>query len=189
MTKKISKKNGEPFWIALVEDLEGSMEIFVNSELYEASKDCLVEEKLVFLRGFVRFRDTTASIGVQEIIPIEGASARLTTDLSVVIPVEDSTGAEERLFRLKGILQGHRGKCPVYVVLKGAGGEKTVIEVGREYAVAADQGLLDEVESLCGEDGYFVNRMRKGGGSPNGNGGAQGRNGHGGRKNRRTFEE
>jgi len=56
VTKKVSKKSGEPFWIALVEDLEGSLEIYVNPELHEAAKDSLAEEKMVFLKGFVRFR-------------------------------------------------------------------------------------------------------------------------------------
>jgi DNA polymerase III subunit alpha len=160
VTKKISKKSGEPFWIALVEDLTGSLEIYVNQDLYEAAKDHLREESIVFLKGFVRYRDTTPSISVQELLPVEGAPARLTTDLSVVIPIDDGPLAEERIFRLKGILQGHRGDCPVYLVLKKSSGERAVVQVGRENYIAPDQGLLSEVEGLCGQDGYFLNRMR-----------------------------
>ncbi len=160
VTKKISKKSGEPFWIALVEDLAGSLEIYVNQDLYESSKDCLREEGIVFLKGFVRFRDTTPSISVQEIIPVETAPARLTTDLSVVIPIDDGPLAQERIFRLKGILKEHRGDCPVFLVLKRSSGERAVVQVGRENYISPDRGLLAEVEGLCGQDGYFLNRMR-----------------------------
>jgi len=170
VTKKVSKKTGDPFWIALVEDLDGSMEIYINPDLYESAKECLQEENLVFLKSFVRFRDTTPSLNVQEILPLESAPARFTSDLSVVIPVDDDPGdpamppgpgPEDKIFRLKGILQRHRGECPVYLVLKSSDGARTVIRVDRENFIAADQEALNEVEDLFGQDGYFVNRMRK----------------------------
>jgi hypothetical protein len=34
------------------------------------------------------------------------------------------------------------------------------VQVGRENYIAPDRGLLSEVEGLCGQDGYFLNRMR-----------------------------
>jgi DNA polymerase-3 subunit alpha len=159
LTKKVSKKNGEPFWIALVEDLEGSMEIFVSTQLHDASREWLVEERLVFLKGSVRFRDTNVSISVDEIVPLEEAPAKLTTDLSVVIPIHDGPQAEDAIFRLKGVLGGHRGSCPVFLVLRNGKGE-IVVQVGRENYVAPGPGLLAEVETICGPDGYFVNRMQ-----------------------------
>ncbi len=161
-TKKVSKKSGEPFWIALVEDLEGMMEIYINPDLYEASKECLREESMVFLRGFVRFRDTTPSISVQEILPLENVSTRFTTDLSVVIHVDNDTQAEEKIFRLKGILQRHRGECPVYLVFKSSSGAQTVIQVDRENSITPDRSTLEEVEALFGPEGYWVNCIRNG---------------------------
>ncbi len=160
LTKKVSKKTGDPFWIALVEDLEGSMEIFINAELYEAAKENLAEERLVFLRGSVRFRDTNASLNVDEIIPFEKAPGRLTTDLSVVVPVDDGPRAEELIFRLKSVLNSHRGECPVFIVFKNVRGERAVIQVARENYVTPDSGLLADVETLCGGEGYHLNRMR-----------------------------
>jgi DNA polymerase-3 subunit alpha len=160
MTKKISKKTGDPFWIALVEDLEGSMEIFINSDLHEAAKEWLVEEQMVFLKGFVRFRDTNVSLSLEEVIPFEAAPGRLTTDLSLIIPLDDTSRAEEAIFRLKGVLSGHRGDCPVFLVLKRKGGQQAMVEVGRENYVSPDPRLLEELESICGPEGYHVNRMR-----------------------------
>lgn len=160
LTKRISKKTGDPFWIALVEDLEGSMEIFVNADLYESARENLAEERLVFLRGSVRFRDTNASLNVDEFIPFEEAPGRLTTDLSVVVPVDDGPHAEELIFRLKGVLNSHRGECPVFIVFKNGHGERAVVQVARENYVTPDSSLLADVESLCGGEGYHLNRMR-----------------------------
>ncbi|HZN60285.1 MAG TPA: OB-fold nucleic acid binding domain-containing protein, partial [Planctomycetota bacterium] len=161
LTKKVSKRTGEPFWIATVEDLKGSLEIFVTKELHEASKDSLQEESLLFLKGNVRWRDTTASLRLESIIPFDVAPAKLTEDLSLVIPVENSAEAEDLIFRLKAILQGHRGQCPVYLVFRNSAGERAVLLVGSENYVSADAQLLATMDDLCGSDRVLVNRMGK----------------------------
>jgi DNA polymerase-3 subunit alpha len=161
LTKKVSKRTGEPFWIATVEDLKGSLEIFVTKELHEASKDSLQEESLLFLKGNVRWRDTTASLRLESIIPFDIAPAKLTEDLSLVIPVENSAEAEDLIFRLKAILQGHRGQCPVYLVFRNSAGERAVLLVGSENYVSADAQLLATMDDLCGSDRVLVNRMGK----------------------------
>ncbi|MBI4607362.1 MAG: DNA polymerase III subunit alpha [Planctomycetes bacterium] len=160
LTKKVSKKTGEPFWIALVEDLNGTLEIFVTKELHEAAKDALREESLVFLKGTVRYRDTTASLRVDQAIPFEEAPARLTEDLSLVIPIDGGPEAEDLIFRLKGLLQKHQGKCPVYLVFKNEAGERAVLLVGTENYITPDTSFLEAADGLCGRDRVFVNRMR-----------------------------
>ncbi len=159
LTKKVSKKTGDPFWIAAVEDLKGSLEFFVTRELYESSKDALQEESLVFLKGSVRYRDTTASLRVDSVIPFAEAPAKLTEDLSVVVPADNGPAAEDLLFRLKSLLQNHHGKCPVYLVFKNSAGERAVLLVGDENYVTPDTDFLDAADSLCGRERVFVNKM------------------------------
>ncbi|MCH2374097.1 MAG: hypothetical protein MK538_07920, partial [Planctomycetes bacterium] len=71
LTKKVSKRSGEPFWIAVVEDLSTTIEVFVTKEQHETSAEFLKEEALVFLRGKVRYRDTTAGLRLEAFVPLE----------------------------------------------------------------------------------------------------------------------
>ncbi|MCZ6796288.1 MAG: DNA polymerase III subunit alpha [Planctomycetota bacterium] len=161
LTKKVSRRTGDPFWIAVVEDLSGSREIFINRELYEESKESLAEEQLVFLRGKVRYKDTTASLRVEEILPMDTASEKLTRDLSVVVPIEPEKEAEAALFRLKDLMTRHHGRCPVFIVLRGAGGAHTVLQVGKEYFVKPDLEFFREAGELCGMDNLYLNRTAR----------------------------
>jgi DNA polymerase-3 subunit alpha len=163
LTKKVSKKTGDPFWIALIEDLNGSLEVFINKDLHEQAKEALHEESLVFLKGTVRYRDTTPSLRIDTVIPFEAAPARLTRDLSVIIPLDGGHEAEDLVFRFKDLCQSHRGKCPVYLIFKNALGERAILLVGPKSFVAPDAEFLEAVDSLCGTSRVFVNRMGKAG--------------------------
>jgi DNA polymerase III subunit alpha len=158
LTKKVSKRTGGPFWIAVAEDLKGSIEIFITQEQHEAAKDFLKEESLVFLKGSIRYRDTTPSLRVDAIIPFADAPAKLTEDLSLVVPAEEEKTAEDLLFRLKDLFRRNRGRCPVYIVFR-AGGEKAILLVGSEHYVAPNPDFLDAAEGLCGRERVLVNRM------------------------------
>ncbi|MBN1443912.1 MAG: DNA polymerase III subunit alpha [Planctomycetes bacterium] len=159
ITKKVSKRSGDLFWILLVEDLKGSQEIFVNRELYDECSDCIREEELVLLRGKIKYTDTTPSLRVFEILPLEKGVEKLTRDLSVVIPVDPPREAEDRLFRLKSVLAEHRGSCPVYIVLSGSGGSRTILQVGADLFVEPRLELIRRLGTVCGDENLHLNRM------------------------------
>ena len=161
ITKKVSKKTGEPFWIATVEDLKSSLEIFVTKDLFESSRDSLLEDSLVFLKGSVKWRDTTPSLRVDSVIAFADAPRKLTEDLSIVVATDNGTEAEDLVFRLKGILSSHRGRCPVYIVFTNSAGERAVLLVGSENYVTPNTALLEAADTLVGKDRVFVNRMAR----------------------------
>lgn len=164
LTKKVSKASGKPFWIALVEDLTGYAEIFVNQDLYEAHQEVIQVQNLVFLIGSAYQRDTNISLGVQTIVPIEQGPKQLTEDLSFLIQLDDSNGRlkeiEDEIFRLKTLLDSHHGSTPVFVIIRNRKGEKVVIQVGRDSYVNPDLRFFEEGERLFGRDRFLVNHIR-----------------------------
>ncbi len=158
ITKKVSKRTGGPFWIAQVEDLSGSMEIFVSQELHERSGDLLAPESIVLLRGVINQRETNVSVNVREVLPIEEGPSRLTRDLSVVIDVDSGPAVEDLIFRLKTLLDGHRGDTPVFLVLRNRDDQFVTIQVGRDSYVEPAAPLFEEMEAILGRNRVLVNR-------------------------------
>ncbi|MGQ9589328.1 MAG: DNA polymerase III subunit alpha [Planctomycetota bacterium] len=158
LTKKVSKRTGEPFWIATIEDLKASREVFIGADLYEEAKGSLEENSLVFVRGLVHLRGTSRDLKVESIVPFSEAPARLTRSLSIVIRANGDPAVEDLLFRLKGLILRHRGGCPVYLILEKPSKERVVIETGEDASVAPDLELIQAIEELCGEDTVLVNR-------------------------------
>jgi DNA polymerase-3 subunit alpha len=158
LTKKVSKRSGEPFWIAQVEDLSGSLEIFVGQKLYDAHGALLLPQNIVFLRGAISQRDTNFSINVNDVIPVEEGPKRLTENLSLIIDIDRAPHVEDLIFRLKSLLDGHRGSIPVYLVLSNQQGERVTIQVGRENFVTPAAPLFDAMDELLGRHALVVNR-------------------------------
>jgi DNA polymerase-3 subunit alpha len=161
LTKKVSKKSGEPFWIATVEDLQGSVELFVNREQFEAAQGALQEDALVLLKGTARHRDGAASLRLDAVLPLKDAPAKLTRDLCLVFPLGRLEGRDDLLFKLKQVLASYRGGCPVFLVFRREGSERAIVEVGRDSFCAPGIELLQEVDALCGEENVLVNRMAR----------------------------
>lgn len=162
LTKKVSKRTGDPFWIALVEDVTGSMEIFVNQKLYDEYNEFLVPQSMVFLVGAARHRDTNVSLNVNSMVTMRDAPRKLTKDLSVLIELDGGQNVEDILFKLKTVLENHRGDTPVFLIMRNENGEKVIIQAGRENQVSADVPLFEEIDALLGRRHYQVNRIRSG---------------------------
>ncbi len=158
ITKKVSKKTGEPFWIVVVEDKTTAEEIFVNKDKYEKAYEFLRTDALVVVQGAVKYRDTTAGLRLERFLPIEDAPAQLTRDVSVLVDA-DAADAEDHIFRIKQLLEEHRGRCPFFVIFRSRDGQNAVLRVGDENFVNADAAFISRANDLCGKERVRVNRM------------------------------
>jgi DNA polymerase-3 subunit alpha len=161
LTKKVSKRTNEPFYIVLLEDLTGSQEVYVGKDLYERVSQHLVVDEIVMVFGKVHYRDTTPTLRVDNILPIERATEELTRDVGVVVAVDDERKAEDDLFRLKELLGRHRGSCPLFLVLRNSRGDRVILRAGTELSVRPERALFAELAALCGTENIFLNRMSK----------------------------
>ena len=67
--------------------------------------------------------------------PIEESPRHLTDDLSVLIELDSGPQIEDLIFKLKTVLENHRGDTPVFLVMRNENDEKVVIQVGRESTI------------------------------------------------------
>ncbi len=161
LTAKKSNRTGKAFFIAVAEDQTGSMELFIDQKLYDAHNELLEEGSMVFLMGSIRYRDTNASLSVRNIIALDQGIQQLTEDLSILIRVDrEEESQEDRMYKLKAILEAHKGATPVFLVLRNDNGERVSIQVGRENYIQPTPELFNEVEELLGKDRFGVNQSK-----------------------------
>ena len=153
LDKRVMRKNGEPFWIATVEDMQQSMELFISQELYDDYGATLVADEIVLVRGKIYNRANGKSLRVQSIIPLEDIPRKMTRDLSIHLPSGNGDG-DKLKYILKDLLGNHKGECPVYLVAPNGAAR---IEVGRELFVTPDCKLFEEIRNIFGENCLSVN--------------------------------
>ena len=156
--KKSVTKNGRSAGMTMamitLEDLEGQIDAVLFAEtLAEVLKrypDCIAAEKIVFLRGKLDRRRETPSIIVNDVVPIEEATAKLTT--SVGLKLDPMRHSAQIAAELDPLLRRHKGNTEVYIQVATSPTRRVVMRLDRERFVRPSDGLVDDLEQLLGGD-------------------------------------
>jgi DNA polymerase III subunit alpha len=153
-SKEITTKRGDRMAFVSLEDLDGHCEVIFFPELYKSATQLLQKDQCIFIRGKVNSREDTPKIIAEEIIPLE--EARKIPPKVISIDLRTAGLDVEILKQLKGILTGHPGKIPVHLSFRDSRGKRTVLHSGESYTVESDSALLDDLETLLGQDAVNV---------------------------------
>ncbi|MDZ4384112.1 MAG: OB-fold nucleic acid binding domain-containing protein, partial [Nitrospirota bacterium] len=123
-------KKGDKMAYLRIEDLDGSVEIIVFPDLYKASSELLAVERLVIITGVINKNDAGSKIKGGRIQDLLTAPGNMQTQMDIRLHSLGLTA--EDIKNLRGILEGHKGKCPVFLHL---------ITNQKEYVVALDNNL------------------------------------------------
>jgi DNA polymerase-3 subunit alpha len=140
-------KQGSPWAIVTLEDLEGSAELLVFPQTYQAASTVLVEDTVIVVRGRVdRSDDDGLRIVALEITAPDVSDAnrgpiRLTLAANRCIP--------PLVERLKAVLAMHPGTTEVHLHLTG-GTSTTVLRLDDRLRVTPSSALFGDLKALLG---------------------------------------
>ena len=155
-TKSFIAKSGRSVgqkWMKIaIEDLEGRIEDgLVFSEAYAAISakypEALTKESIVFVKGKVDRKNETASIMVNEVIPVSDAVTRLTTAIALKLDPAKHNAAV--IAEIPPVLAKHKGTLPVYFQVSTPTG-KVTMQIDRQHAVKPSPALVGDIEQLLG---------------------------------------
>ncbi len=148
--KRKIKSTGRDMAIVELEDLMGTTEFPIFSEMLELISEYLIEDEIVVLGGRVTRRGDEKRIDVEALVPLEGLwdDDRWFVEIALRAPAEqlDKTGIE----RLKEELLAFPGKRRIHLKLMV---ENAAVEIrlGSSYRVAPSKEFLKSRDDLFGE--------------------------------------
>jgi DNA polymerase-3 subunit alpha len=161
----IKTRRGDRMASFVLEDLDGGVEALVFPETFKKVAARLADDQVVLVKGKPEALDEgKVRLLVSEVQALDQAKlaeARYVT-IRVPLPSWDRAKAE----RLRDILDGHRGDCPVTLELVRPGVCAVSIVPNSYYRVRPDAGLRDELEALLGPGSLVLSRTN----GRNGNG-------------------
>ena len=154
--KKVITKNGRsagmPMAIITLEDLEGQIDGTMFAETYaeiiKRYPSAVDLEQIVFVRGKIDRKRETPSLLVNEVLPIDDALPKLTTD--VVLKLDTARHSIEMLRELKPLLSQHKGNLSLYVQSESLDGKKVTLKLPKDMSVRPTRALVDEVDAMLG---------------------------------------
>jgi DNA polymerase III subunit alpha len=146
LQRKITKQ-GSPWAIATLEDLEGVIDVMVFPQTYQLVATQLVEDAVIVVRGRLDKREDQPKLVAMELtLPdlSEGPRGPIVITLPVarcVPPVVD---------RLKEVLATHPGVTEVHLQLQQAAGRTTVMRLDDRLRVSPGPALFGDLKALLG---------------------------------------
>jgi DNA polymerase-3 subunit alpha len=139
-------KNGIPWAIATVEDLDAGVEVLFFPKSYEVFADLLTEDASIAVKGRVNERDGAISVVASEAVPVDISAAESEPadlgDLPFMLRVDPDKLDRNAVTELRSALQAHRGVTPVHVVVDGRRCTRMLLP---DYSVAVCNELLMEI--------------------------------------------
>lgn len=139
-------KNGNPWAIATVEDLEGAIEVLFFPQVYQTVSTMLTEDLVVVVRGRVSRRDEVPTVFASE-LTIPDVTEGPRGPVVIAMPLTRCTPPVAE--RLKDVLATHPGITEVHLRLTQAG-RATVMRLDDRLRVTAGPELFSDLKALLG---------------------------------------
>jgi DNA polymerase-3 subunit alpha len=149
-----SKRSGELWAQAALEDMSGKMELLVFPEAYRKLAEKVKLEVPVLIRGGVRIEEgANPKITANDIIPLDEARVPLPKALRIRIPLESAT--DGTVDALHALCRERLGEAKVLFDVEREGDFMVVMEA-EGYNVMPDRSFRNSVEELCGRGSVRV---------------------------------
>ena len=153
-----ARSAGMKWAIIEIEDLEGKIEGMCFAETFAdittRYPDALKTERIVFVKGKIDRKRETPSLLVNDVLPIEVALEKLTTNVGVKL--DRTRHSTDTLAELRKLLDSHVGRNEFYIQVPTLDGKKLSMSVGKEKGVRISKTLIDDLSTLLGADSLML---------------------------------
>ncbi|MBI3018370.1 MAG: DNA polymerase III subunit alpha [Deltaproteobacteria bacterium] len=144
-------RKGDKMAFVTLEDLSGSVDVIVFSDLYSRAQELLKSDEPLLVSGTAEISEDHARMIATDIENLALAQKKKTK--VVHIDLDSKVIQADQLQSLKGVLQQYRGVCPVLLRLKVS--EKgdamyATLKLGEEIKVVPSEALVRDVQKLFG---------------------------------------
>ena len=141
--RTLRTRKGDLMAFAVLEDLNGSVEVVVFPEAFAAAGDLLSEDRAILVQGEVQKDEKAVKIIADTIVPVDQAESTWTA--SVRLTLDLSRTDRDLLLSLHDLLKRHRGACPAVLALREADRTETVISISDDLKLEVGHALRQDV--------------------------------------------
>ncbi len=139
---------GSKMAVFTLEDLQGSCEVVMFPRALSEYGHLLAVDKILFVRGKVDCRREVPNIICDELITIDQVFDRLAAKVWIHLDAGDVTA--EKVSHIRNICTRHKGKSPIGVGVRTAGGFRVWAIADKKLSVRPDVDFRRKLEAVVG---------------------------------------
>lgn len=141
LEKRFGKNDNKPFVIVQIEDLTGTIEVAVWSDIYQKSARLLEVGNVVMITGKLSTRDDSLRISATDVRPVKPDGEE--HPLTLIFSAESTTDAD--LTTVRHAVLKHPGRRPLRLEFRYSDGRKAVIAADRSFSIDLTDDLKREL--------------------------------------------
>ncbi|MDB2409386.1 DNA polymerase III subunit alpha [Pseudomonadales bacterium] len=158
--RTMKNKRGDTMAFLTLDDRTGRIEASLFSEAYQAARDLLVKDSVIFVEGEIRQDDYTGGLSVRVNTVYGLAEARQKHAQALLLELDEGDFGNGLLKSLQGILSedfqfSGRGNCPLRIRYRN-GQAISDIKLGYDWRVVPSDALIEKLRDTCGESKVSV---------------------------------
>ncbi|MBJ6727645.1 DNA polymerase III subunit alpha [Geomesophilobacter sediminis] len=146
--KEIMTKKGDRMGFITLEDLTGSIEVVIFSDVYMQCSEYLRNDDPIHVTGTVEQGEKGSKVMASQIVLLRDLNERETKRVNFIIEAKDADPG--KLSILKNIIARYQGACRSFLHLKLENNSRATIKLSDLYKVSASEDLTVEVSNLFG---------------------------------------
>ncbi|MDL1971190.1 MAG: DNA polymerase III subunit alpha [Candidatus Desulfofervidaceae bacterium] len=175
--KEINSKKGERMAFVTLEDTRGKVEVVIFSNLYREARSYLTTDQPLFITGHISKDENATKIiadkvyflaeareKMKDLIAQKKVSRSVRTNskngYQVKIVLKEGKIERKHLLNLKGILQQHQGRCPVYLELQPA---DMLVALPPYLRVKPTRKFINEINHILGYEAVEISTRKSNG--------------------------
>lgn len=158
--RRISDKKGRPMAFAQIEDLKGSTEVLVFSEVYDRHQGLIAPDTVVMLEGSISTRDEPPKIIANNMERVENLREKFQAQLQLKLRLKTEDVSKDDLQEMATLLSIHKGETPVKLLVMTREAKKPLRMNIRKFVVEPSNELLKGLRNIIGRESVQLTRNK-----------------------------
>lgn len=154
--KRITDKKGRPMAFVQVEDLQGSVEVLIFSEVYDRHQGLIAPDTVVLVEGTISQRDSQPKIIANSLERVENLREKFQSQLQLNIKLDTSEISEADLQEMASLFGSFNGETPVKLQIKSEHSSKPIKMSVRKFVVEPTNELLQGLRNVVGQESVHL---------------------------------
>jgi DNA polymerase-3 subunit alpha len=149
---RVTDRKGRPMAFAQIEDLHGSTEILIFSEVYDRHQGMIAPDTVVLLEGKVSSRKGELSIIANSMDRVENLREKHQAKLQLTLLLQTGKLNGDDLKQVADLLAEHKGETPVKLVVQSVHAHSPIRMSVRKFVVEPNNILLSGLKEVIGSN-------------------------------------
>lgn len=159
--RRISDKKGRPMAFIQVEDLYGSIEGLVFSEVFDRHQGLIAPDTIILLEGSISTRDEPPKVIVNSMDRVQNLREKYQAQLQLLLKLETEELTKDDLNQMAALMSLHKGETTVKFQVHTKHEEKPIRMNVRKFVVEPSNDLLTGLRDIIGRESVLLRRNKE----------------------------